>query len=88
MSIKKILFLENLIKRLFNAFSMEYTAEELTVLKTLVEKELDHVRKDGEKLIISNAPFINKVAADQADLPYLKSFPLYLDFLEQLLKKL
>lgn len=62
------------------------TKQENAVLKILLEKELDHVKKDGQGFLISNAPFLSKI--DDPDLPFLKSLKLYKDFLEQLKKKL
>jgi hypothetical protein len=52
----------------------------------LLEKELNHVMKEGQGFLISNAPFLNK--SDDPDLPFLKSLKLYKDFLEQLKRKL
>ena len=54
----------------------------------LVKKELEQVKKEGKELMISNSPFLNKIALDQADLPFLKSEVEYQKFLEDLLKKL
>lgn len=65
---------------------MTLTKEEKSVLKILVEKELHHVKKDGQGFLISNAPFLGK--SDDPDLPFLKSLKLYKDFLEQLKHKL
>ena len=65
---------------------MTLTKEDKDVLKILVEKELDHVTRDGEKLLISNADYITKTGSP--DLPFLKSFPLYEKFLQDLKKKL
>ena len=65
---------------------MSLNKEEKSVLKILLEKELNHVKKDGQGFLISNAPFLNK--SDDPDLPFLKSLKLYKDFLEQLKKKL
>ena len=67
---------------------MTLTKEDTAVLKILVEKELEHVEKDGEQLVISNAPFLHKVAEDDSDLLFLKSIEKYKIFLEQLSKKL
>ena len=62
------------------------TKEENAVLKILIEKELNHVKKDGQGFLISNAPFLGK--SDDPDLPFLKSLKLYKSFLEQLKQKL
>ncbi len=67
---------------------MDLTTEEKSVLKILVEKELNHVKKDGQGFLISNAPFLGKVSFDDPDLPFLKSMKLYKDFLEHLKQKL
>ena len=37
---------------------MSLTKEENAVLKILLEKELNHVKKDGQGFLISNAPFL------------------------------
>ncbi len=67
---------------------MELTKQEIDVIKGLVGKELNHVKHDGEKLLVSNAPFLGKEALDEADLPFLKSIEDYKHFLQELLKKL
>ena len=61
--------------------------EEKAVLKILVEKELYHVKKDGQGFHITNAPFINEIA-HESDFMFLKSLKLYKNFLEQLKHKL
>lgn len=65
---------------------MSLTKEEKSVLKILVEKELNHVKKDDQGFLISNAPFLSK--SEDPDLPFLKSLKLYKSFLEQLKLKL
>jgi hypothetical protein len=65
---------------------MVLTKEDKDVLRILVEKELEHVTRDGENLLISNADYITKVGSP--DLPFLKSFPLYKKFLHDLKNKL
>ncbi|NQV91631.1 hypothetical protein HQ489_04100 [Candidatus Woesearchaeota archaeon] len=67
---------------------MTLTKEEMDVLKVLVSKELDHVSKDAEKLMISNSPFLTKVVEDDSDLAFMKSEAEYQKFLENLLTKL
>lgn len=67
---------------------MALTKDETTVIKTLVLKELDHIKKDAKGLALVNSPFLNKVVENQDDLPFLKSEMLYQQFLERLLKKL
>ena len=66
---------------------MSLSKEEKAVLQILVEKELYHVRKDGQGFHITNAPFINEIA-NESDFMFLKSLKLYKEFLEQLKKKL
>lgn len=67
---------------------MTLTKQDLAVLKILVEKELRHVEKDGERMVIVNAPFISKVAEDDSDLNFLKSMEKYKEFLQKLLQRL
>jgi hypothetical protein len=65
---------------------MTLTKEDKDVLKILVEKELSHVEKDGDELLISNADYLTKVG--NPDLPFLKAITLYEEFLKDLKKKL
>ena len=65
---------------------MALTKEDKDVLKILIEKELSHIKKDGENLRISNADFLTKRGSP--DLPFLKAIPLYETFLQELKKKL
>jgi hypothetical protein len=67
---------------------MELTKKELSVLKVLVEKELQNLEDDNKKLIISNSPFFNKVALDESDISFMKVEKDYEEFLKELLKKL
>ncbi len=67
---------------------MVFTKDETLILKTLLMKELEHLKKDERQLVIVNSPFLNKIIGDQPDLPFLKSEVLYRQFLEKLLKKL
>jgi hypothetical protein len=67
---------------------MELTKKELSVLKVLVEKELQNLEDDNKKLIISNSPFLNKVALDESDINFMKVEKDYEEFLKGLLKKL
>ncbi|MBU0457553.1 MAG: hypothetical protein ABH824_03560 [Nanoarchaeota archaeon] len=67
---------------------MTLKKEDKDVLKVLVEKELEQVENEGEEIMISNSPFMNKVALDDSDLPFLKSVELYKEFLQKLIKKL
>lgn len=65
---------------------MELNKQEKSVIKILVEKELNHIKKDSQGFLVSNASFLSKT--DDPDLPFLKSMKLYKDFLEQLKLKL
>ena len=67
---------------------MTLTKEEMDVLKVLVEKELDHVSKDADKLMIRNSPFLTKIEGDQSDLAFMKSEADYQKFLLGILTKL
>ncbi len=67
---------------------MTLTKKEKDILKVLVKKELAEVEKEGDKVFISNSPFLHKVKNDDSDLDFLKSKAKYHNFLEQLLKKL
>jgi len=66
---------------------MELTKKELDVLRIIVEKELESMQKDAEKVTISNANYITKVETD-SDLEFLKQVELYETFLKDLLNKL
>jgi len=52
---------------------MELTKQDKAVLKVLVGKEMEHLKKDFKQLVISNSPFLNKVAGDQSDLASLRA---------------
>lgn len=67
---------------------MNLTNDEKAVVKILIEKELEHITKDGNQLVIVNAPFITKVIGDDPDLPFLKSLKLYQKFLQNMHQKL
>lgn len=68
---------------------MNITKEEKTILKVLVEKELEAVKKEGQKIFIVNSPFLSGLARlHSKDLPFLASEKLYREFLEKLLGKL
>ena len=67
---------------------MELTKQELETLKLLVKKELEAVKKEGNELMVSNSPFLNKEALDDSDLDFLKSEAKYRQFLNELLNKL
>ncbi len=66
---------------------MSFTKQEKSVLRLLIEKELEHIKKDSKNLHISNAPFLGKLAEEVADLSVLKSEALYQKLLERLKKK-
>lgn len=68
---------------------MTFAKEDKAVLKILVKKELEEVKKEGEKVLIANSPFLSSLFRMQSkDLPFLKTAKLYQGFLEGLLKKL
>ncbi|MBU0470076.1 MAG: hypothetical protein KKA62_03815 [Nanoarchaeota archaeon] len=67
---------------------MALNKEETTVLKILVHKELELIKKDEKNFTISNSPFLNKVHLDDLDLPFMKSVEVYKEFLIKLEKKL
>ncbi|MBI2666945.1 hypothetical protein HYX13_05005 [Candidatus Woesearchaeota archaeon] len=66
---------------------MPLTKQEKYVLRLLLEKELEHIKKDSKKLFIINSPFFGKLAEDEPDLLFLKNEVLYLKLLERLKKK-
>ncbi len=68
---------------------MTLSKEDKEALKILVKKELKEVKKEGEKVLIANSPFLSSLARIHSkDLPFLASEKLYQEFLEKLLKKL
>ena len=67
---------------------MVLNKEDTVVLKILVQKELQMLEEDGEKVMISNSPFLNKVALDDSDVEFLKGAEEYKEFLVELEKKL
>jgi len=60
--------------------------KELAVVKMLVTREIDSMNEDASKVLISNSGYINLDNDD--DLAFLKAEELYMDFLQDLLKKL
>ena len=66
---------------------MPLTIQEKAVLRILIEKELEHIKKDSKKLMIVNAPFLGKITEEVADFSLLKSEAQYLKLLEELKKK-
>ena len=67
---------------------MELSTKEKSVLKVLVEKELEHVQKDFDRMTISNSPFLTKVTRDDSDLEFMKNETEYIAFLKDLISKL
>lgn len=68
---------------------MEFTEQEKAVLKTLIKKEQEEIKKEGEKLMIVNSPFLSLVSRLQSkDLEFMRDVKLYQNFLEQLLRRL
>ena len=67
---------------------MDLTKEDLVILKLLIEKELEEVKKEGQNLVIANSPFLNKEVLDDSDLDFLKSEAKYQQYLEELLQRL
>ena len=71
---------KKLIKPVFLQPSMaSLTKEENAVLKILLEKELNHVKKDGQGFLISNASFLSKT--DDPDLSFLEKLKALPGFL-------
>lgn len=66
---------------------MALTNQEKVVLRILLQKELENVKKQGKRIFIDNSPFLNKIEGD-SDLPFLKSEKLYEQYLQELLKTL
>jgi hypothetical protein len=67
---------------------MTLTKEDMGVLKVLVQKELEQVKKEGKKMLTSNSPFLGKGALGKSTLPFLKSEVEAVAYLEDLLQKL
>ncbi len=68
---------------------MTLTKEEKTILKVLVEKELEAVKKEGQNIFIVNSPFLSGLARlHSKDIPFLASEKLYREFLKRLSEKL
>ena len=67
---------------------MEFNKDEMDVLKTLVQKELDEVKKEGENFKIVNSPVLSMISRFRdTDLEFLKTEVKYIEFLKDLLKK-
>lgn len=67
--------------------SPQFTPEELGILQMLVEKELSALKKEGQKAVIANSPFLGKIERSD-DLAFLKSEAQAQQFLTKLLRKL
>ncbi len=67
---------------------MALTKKDKAVLRLLVRKEREALSREGNRLVISNSPFITKVALDEPDVDFLKSQACYRAFLKSLEKKL
>ena len=67
---------------------MVFTKEEKHLIAVLIEKELEHVKADFKKLMISNADYITKTSPEIGDLEFLKKEALYEEMLEKLKMKL
>jgi hypothetical protein len=66
---------------------MTLTNEDKAVLKALVEKELEEMKK--EKVEFVNSPVLSSISrVTETDIPFIKTKTLYMEFLGQLLKKL
>jgi len=67
---------------------MEFNKDEMDVLKTLVQKELDEVKKEGENFKVVNSPVLSMISRFRdTDLEFLKTEVKYIEFLKDLLKK-
>ena len=68
---------------------MTFTTDEKDVLKALVKIELEEIKKEGEDTMLVNSPVLSTIyRMKETDLPFMKNKALYLQFLEDLLKKL
>jgi hypothetical protein len=68
---------------------MTFTDDDKAVLKSLVEAELAHIKKDEKNFSIVNSPVLSGVyRMKETDIPFLKSAKMYEKFLEDLLQKL
>jgi len=66
---------------------MTLTPKDCSVLKFLLKKELEHLKRDEEQLMIVNSPFLGKLEED-TDLSLLLGVERYEKFLKELLLKL
>jgi len=68
---------------------MNITTHEKAVLKALVEQELREVKEQGKKFKVVNSPVLSSIyRMTETDIPFLKTEVLYIEFLEELFKKL
>tara|TARA_Y100000034_G_C6855813_1_gene388906 strand:- start:538 stop:744 length:207 start_codon:yes stop_codon:yes gene_type:complete len=66
---------------------MELNKQEKTILKVLLEKELETVKKQGKAIFTVNSPFLGKVRPDK-DLDFMTSELTYEEFLVSMLARL
>ncbi|MBI1968733.1 hypothetical protein HYS49_02380 [Candidatus Woesearchaeota archaeon] len=64
-----------------------FTAQEKSILRALVEKELAALQSEGKRSVIANSPFLGKLEQSD-DVAFLKSEKLAQQFLQQLARKL
>ena len=68
---------------------MDLTKLDLTVLKALVSKELEEVKEQGENFKIVNSPVLSSISrTKETDLQFLATEAKYVEFLEELERKL
>jgi len=66
---------------------MALNKEDMAVLKALVERELAEIKE--EKIEFVNSPVLSTISrTTENDIPFIKTKALYVEFLEQLLRKL
>lgn len=66
---------------------MTLTLKDWSVLKILLKKELENLKKDEEQLMIVNSPYLGRMEQD-TDLSFLIDVERYEKFLKELLTKL
>lgn len=68
---------------------MTLTKEDKAVLKALVEKELSEVKEQGEDFKTVNSPVLSSVSRlKEMDLAFLATEAKYVEFLEELSRRL
>jgi hypothetical protein len=68
---------------------MEFTKDEQDVLKALVKKELTKMKELSEDFPVANSPVLSTISRmKETDIPFMKTKVKYMEFLEQLSKKL